>query len=197
MSGELSQNIDKFERAFIMQRPISGNIVLIGFLCSGKSTTGKILSQKLSLTFCDIDHFLEQELGPIPAFIEQFGVAAFRDREHRLLIEKMPAQGAVIGTGAGTILPLRSRTLLAAFLPQVYFLDAPFQVLYDRMVDLPLHLCRRPDFLAAPTERSRLIMLDEYRRRRPLYQRLGITVDATCSPLDVAENIANLVCNHK
>lgn len=180
-----------------MQRPISGNIVLIGFLCSGKSTTGKVLSQKLDLTFFDIDHFLEQELGPIPAFVERFGVAAFRDREYRLLIEKMPAQGAVIGTGAGTIMPLRSRTLLAAFLPRVYFLDAPFQVLYDRMAALPPHLCRRPDFLAAPKERSRLTMLDEYRRRRPLYQRFGITVDATRSPLDVAENIANLVCDHK
>lgn len=172
-----------------MDRPIAGNIVLIGFLCSGKSTTGKILSQALSLRFFDIDHQLEDEIGPIPRFVEQFGTAAFRRREYQLLVDTMPAEGAVIATGAGTIMPMRSRKLLAAFAPRVFFLDAPFQLLYDRMAALPLHLCRRPDFRAAPQEQGRARMFNEYQQRRPLYQSLGIALDAARPPQDVAEDI--------
>lgn len=175
-----------------MDLPLAGNIALIGFLCSGKSTAGKLLASKLALTFFDIDYFLEEELGHIPTFVEQNGAAAFRHREYQLLVEKMPAEGAVIATGAGTVLPLRTRTLLSAFCPHIFYLDAPFAVLYHRMTTLPPHLCRRPDFLAAPQDQSRLHMLDEYRRRRPLYQSLGITVDATRTPLQVAEAIARL-----
>jgi len=176
-----------------MERPISSNIVLIGFLCSGKSTVGKILSQKLSLAFFDIDQFIEKEIGPIPSYVEQFGTAAFRQQEYRILREKMPVTGAIIATGAGTVLPVRTWKFLSADVPQVYFLDAPFDVLYDRMTILPRHLCRRPDFLAPPKEKNKVKMFNEYRRRRPLYQSMGVTVDATPAPQDVAEEIVRLI----
>lgn len=180
-----------------MKHPIPGNIVLIGFLCSGKSTVGKILAQELSLTFFDIDQFLEKEIGPIPTFIAQFGTAAFRHREYQILFEKMPTEHAVIATGAGTVMPVRTRKRLLADFSRVFFLDAPFHVLYNRMTTLPKHLCRRPDFLEDPKENSKLNMLNEYRRRIPLYQSIGVTVDATPTPRDVAGEITRLLFEQK
>ena len=38
-------------------------IFLVGFMCSGKSTVGKLLADKLGYTFWDIDQVIEEREG--------------------------------------------------------------------------------------------------------------------------------------
>lgn len=82
------------------------NIVLTGFMATGKSAVGKILSQRLRRPFFDTDDMIEKQTGvSIPQIFSGAGEAAFREMETQTigLVALMPA--AVIATGGGA--PLR------------------------------------------------------------------------------------------
>ena len=81
------------------------NIVLIGFMGTGKSCVGQILAERLGRHFIDIDVMVEQTIGMrIADYFSRYGEAAFRDRESAA-VETVSAQsGAVISTGGGVVL---------------------------------------------------------------------------------------------
>ena len=80
------------------------NLVLIGLSCSGKTTLGKFLAQKLKKNFYDSDFFVEQLSGQsIPALFA-VGEKLFRDWETKALQELASKDGAVIATGGGAVL---------------------------------------------------------------------------------------------
>jgi len=56
------------------------NIVLIGFMGSGKSTVGRELQQRLGYPLVDMDQVIEQCAGkPISVIFAQDGEAVFRE----------------------------------------------------------------------------------------------------------------------
>ena len=81
------------------------NIVLCGFMGSGKSVTGKLIAEKLGLTFVDMDDFIEKENQmTVSEIFDKYGEPAFRKMETdaaKLLGEKT---GLVIACGGGTVL---------------------------------------------------------------------------------------------
>ena len=55
------------------------NIVLVGFMGTGKTSTGKVLAQRLGKAFIDMDSRIEDEQGTtIPKIFETKGEAHFR-----------------------------------------------------------------------------------------------------------------------
>ena len=55
------------------------NIFLIGMMCSGKSTIGKLLSKKLSMPIIDMDDELEQLMDmSITRIFEEYGENRYR-----------------------------------------------------------------------------------------------------------------------
>lgn len=81
------------------------NIVLIGFMGTGKSSVGTRLSQKLHREFLDMDREIEHLLGmPVERIFRVYGEMRFRSEE-RLLAEKLgKRQNLVIATGGGVVL---------------------------------------------------------------------------------------------
>ena len=80
------------------------NIVLIGFMGTGKTSTGRVLAQKLGAAFLDLDQEIEAEEGmSIPAIFAQKGEPYFRAAEHRMVERVADRQNAVISTGGGTV----------------------------------------------------------------------------------------------
>ena len=64
------------------------NIALIGFMGSGKTTLGEMLSQKLSLPLVELDRRLEESFSMrISQYFKQYGEERFRREETRLLRE--------------------------------------------------------------------------------------------------------------
>ena len=79
-------------------------IFLIGYMGSGKSTTGKILANQLGCSFIDLDSFIEEiEQKSIPDIFSLFGEETFRLIEHNALKKLIKQNGnAVIACGGGT-----------------------------------------------------------------------------------------------
>ena len=78
------------------------NIVLTGIMGSGKTTVGKLLSEKLNMAFVDTDELIENKYGKIPELFEK-GEEYFRKLEHDVVLEVSEMEGVVIATGGGVV----------------------------------------------------------------------------------------------
>ena len=80
------------------------NIVLIGMPASGKSTIGKLLSQKINYEYYDTDKYLERkEKRKISDIFEKNGEEYFRDLETKYLKKLSHKQKLIISTGGGVV----------------------------------------------------------------------------------------------
>lgn len=81
------------------------NLVLIGFMGTGKSSVGRLCAQRLGYTFRDSDAVIEEHIGcAIPQFFTEQGEEAFRRIEHEVITELAAASGLVIATGGGAVM---------------------------------------------------------------------------------------------
>lgn len=80
------------------------NIVLIGFMGSGKTTIGRKLAVRLGYRFIDMDRFIEEEQQcKIAQIFEEHGEATFRSLETGLLKRLKKAENTVVSTGGGVV----------------------------------------------------------------------------------------------
>ena len=108
------------------------NIILIGFMGSGKTTIGRGLAQKLGQILIDTDSLIEINYGmKISDFFKRFDEAKFREIEKNLCIWCEKNLGnAIISTGGGmpTIYNMRN-------MGKVIFLDTPFNEIKKRILN--------------------------------------------------------------
>jgi len=77
-------------------------IFLVGFMCSGKTTVGRIVAQKLRWDFVDTDEEIEKREGfSIPEIFEKKGEDYFRRLELEVLKELSKRRKVVVSTGGG------------------------------------------------------------------------------------------------
>ena len=84
--------------------PSVGNIVLVGFMGSGKTAIGRELAERTGRTFIDTDHLIEEDGTSIADMFASEGEKAMRAREKRVVAQAARAKRAVIATGGGTVL---------------------------------------------------------------------------------------------
>lgn len=80
------------------------NIVLTGFMGTGKSTVGRVLATQLEYAFVDTDEIIEQRHGPIATIFEHRGEEAFRTIEREVAAELATHVRTVIATGGRMLL---------------------------------------------------------------------------------------------
>lgn len=86
------------------------NLVLIGFMGSGKTTISNTLRRMYGMEVIDTDRRIEEREGmSVSRIFETRGEAYFRDAETRLLIELQSCRNTVISCGGGT--PLREENV--------------------------------------------------------------------------------------
>ena len=80
------------------------NIVLVGFMGSGKTSVGKRLSMRLKREFIDMDDFIEKrEQMTVSEIFEKKGEPYFRGLEKELCGRFASGGGKIIATGGGVI----------------------------------------------------------------------------------------------
>jgi shikimate kinase len=83
--------------------PGKNKVYIIGFMGSGKTTTGKKLAGLLGWPFTDLDRSIEEQTGmTIPEIFSRHGEAWFRNVESEMLRSFSPLTKRVISTGGGT-----------------------------------------------------------------------------------------------
>lgn len=109
-------------------------IILTGFMGTGKTETGRILAGSLGRQFIDTDNLVENAAGlKIPVIFEKHGEEYFRDLESdvlRSLADYEPGS-LVVATGGGAVLRVENRRLLKE-LGLVFLLRASAEEIYRR-----------------------------------------------------------------
>jgi aspartate racemase len=106
------------------------NIVLTGFMGTGKSTVGRLLAAQLGRDFVDTDAIIEERHGPIPEIFEARGEPTFRAMEHGVATELATRTGLVIATGGGMLIDPATAEILGG---RVFCLSAPADELVRRV----------------------------------------------------------------
>lgn len=159
------------------------NIVLTGFMGTGKTEVGKILAQRLGYTFLDADSIIEQEQKmSITEIFRQHGEPYFRDIESDVIRRLSERDRVVISTGGGAVLRQENMDNLRKKGIIVCLTASPETILERTSNDNTRPLLQVEDPLKKIKE------LLEF--RRPYYERSDIMVDTEGkSPIDVAEEI--------
>lgn len=167
------------------------NIILVGFMASGKSRVGRVLSRRLGWPLVDADAEIVQRQGrSIQAIFEQDGEVAFREIERRAIAELCAGEGAIIATGGGAFLDPGSQRLMLQS-GTVFCLSAGAETIHARLrQDSGPESPVRP-LLAGDDPRERIqTLLDQ---RAEAYARAHHTVPTDAlTPEQVAERILQL-----
>ena len=184
------------------------NIILVGFMASGKSHVGRILAQRTGRPLADSDELIVARAGKsVERIFAEDGEAAFRTLERAVISELCAGSGRIISAGGGAFVdPDNRRTMRAG--GQVFCLHARPETIYKRLAatnpgsdipepdnpesadDNPGAAPVRP-LLAGdnPLERIRELLA----QRAPAYNQAHHRIDTdTLAPEQVAERVLEL-----
>ncbi len=81
------------------------NIILIGYRCTGKTSVGKKISERLKMPFYDTDDLVKRETGrSVAKIVAEKGWPFFREKERAAIAGISDVQGCIIATGGGAVL---------------------------------------------------------------------------------------------
>ncbi|MDK3157949.1 shikimate kinase [Kamptonema cortianum] len=152
------------------------NIVLIGFMGSGKSTIGRRLAQRLGWDFVDTDRLVEtRENMSVAEIFRAKGEAAFRAMESEAVEECLGTPHCVVSTGGGAIL---SQSNLRAILDHSHAIC--LWISPEEAYERTRHHSHRP-LLQEPDPLARIREL--LAQREPIYRQAHFIIDTTGRPV--------------
>jgi shikimate kinase len=146
-------------------------IVIVGFMGCGKTTVAAALARQLACAMVDLDLFITDREGHTPAeIIAQDSEPSFREIETRALKDVLDENVArVIALGGGAWMMQANRALVAQHDCLSVWLDAPFELCWERIQSSGTI---RP---LAPERQSAEALYDS---RRPAYGLAEIRIDS-------------------
>jgi 3-dehydroquinate synthase len=163
------------------------NIILTGFMATGKTTVGKLLAEQLKYQFVDTDDLIVERSGQTVAEIfREKGEAAFRKMESDLARELGEKEGIVVSTGGRLMLDPANAAALSRRGRVFCLVAAPKEIL-DR-VSKDKHV-KRP-LLEAPNAMQRIVELMQQREED--YARFPQMVTSAKTPDEVTRNLVGI-----
>jgi len=165
------------------------NIVLTGFMGTGKSVTGRWLGKELGLPFLDTDDLIEEKVSmKIPEIFEKHGEPYFRKVETEVIRDVVSSSNdIVLASGGGAVLNEENYRLLSQW-GTIVRLRASVDCIYKRVRTK----FTRPLLADSTDLRSDIekILND----REPFYDKAQFTVDTDDREIkEVTEEIIELL----
>lgn len=166
------------------------SIVLVGLMGAGKTSVGRRLAKALDLPFVDADQEIEEAAGcTIEDYFAEYGEAAFREGEGRVIQRLLDGPLQVIATGGGAFMTDGTRMRILERGLSVW-LRAELSVLVDRVG----RRSGRPLLKGGDPER---ILAELMSVRYPVYAEADIVVDSGDVPHEsVVETIIQRLRQH-
>ena len=161
---------------------LNNQLILIGFMGVGKTSVGQCLSQRLSMSFIDLDAHIQSQHGGIPHIFEVHGEAYFRGLEYESISNAINQNIGVISTGGGIVTHDPSFLLLKQC-TRVVWLRASLETVSERI--------RLDDLTLRPLADDQLIK--RYHDRQSFYDSCAsftVVVDDVS-----AEEVAEIIIN--
>lgn len=109
------------------------NLILIGFMGTGKTSVGMRVAKSLGFRFVDTDKLIVKRTGkPIPRIFEESGEEAFRRIETEVLKQCAGGESQVISTGGGIVTREENREILRGAGYVIWLRTSP-EVIYERV----------------------------------------------------------------
>ncbi len=110
--------------------PGNGNIILTGFMGTGKTTAGKALAARLDRGFQDMDDLIEEGAGlTVPEIFTIHGEARFRDIESQVCRDVAARSDLIVATGGGALVNPENHRVLAETGTVICLSATPEQIL--------------------------------------------------------------------
>lgn len=164
----------------------------------GKSTIGRLVAERLGLTFVDTDLFVESRYhASISSMVACCGIDKFRKRERAALLELLQAEDTLIATGGG--LPIwedNMDRMLANGL--VVYLRSPLDLLAERLYTVR---ATRPAVAEKTHSEVRDYLESISEKREPYYSRAQVVVPighlrSAEEERDAAEQVIEAIRHH-
>ena len=152
------------------------NVVLIGFIGSGKTSAGKILAKEMGFDFIDTDSYIEDKVGmSVSEIFRTKGEEYFRDLETMALKGLLKsATHTVIATGAGMPIRAKNQKMLRK-LGTVVYLNGDEEEMVKRLEQLDPK--ERPILQAETTEEDRRQLFLKWRFVYPMVAHRTVDID--------------------
>ena len=166
------------------------NIILVGFMASGKTSVGRALAERTGWTLIDADDVIVYRAGkPIHRIFAEDGEPAFRELESRVIADLCAGDRQVIASGGGSFVSQRNRDAMLAG-GRVFFLSASPATILRRVQEEDTGGPIRP-LLAVQDPEARIAEL--LAQRTPAYAQAHHTVETDALTAEgVAARIAAL-----
>ena len=150
------------------------NIVLVGFMGSGKTTVGRLLAERTGMPLVDMDTLIEERAGKsINDIFAEDGEPHFRSLEREIVKELSARSEQVISTGGGIVLnPDNITDFEKSGLVVCLLVDA------ETVLDRVRHDNTRP--LLAGDKEAKIIEL--LQSRKHLYESITHRIDTSGRP---------------
>ena len=163
-------------------------IILIGYMCVGKTTIGKELAKRRGQMFYDLDWYIEERFRKrVPQIFAEEGEEAFRKKERNMLHEVAEFENVVVSCGGGT----------PCFFDNIDYMNQAAEVIYLKAspetirAHLKISKGKRPLLEGMSPEELQTFVTDQIQTREDFYLRARHVVDVDV--LDSAEKINRLV----
>lgn len=160
------------------------NVVLIGFMSTGKTSVGKRLVKQLNWDFIDTDFEIEKDNGMnVSEIFRKHGETYFRSEEERLIKSFLEREHCVIATGGGAVLSPENWKVLSQ-IGYIIALYAPIDTILERVGKSN----DRPLFKSNREEDERLLLA-----RQPIYNKAELIINTT--EMDVDQVVEEIMRN--
>ena len=165
---------------------MGGNIILVGYMGTGKTAVGEALAERLDWDYIDTDDLIEEKAGKsIPSIFTEDGEPHFRDLETAVINKLEEKKNSVIATGGGAVLREENMNNMKRA-GIVVCLEASPEVIFERT----RKFTHRP-LLQVPDPMAKIREMLEF--RHPYYAKAPHSIDTSKLTIDeVVEKIIEL-----